>query len=115
MIRRRWTAGDWLAALIGALLGFVLVAGHRADAQQRRVEAWGGITHTSNLFRGCPLRCGVPELTQDCILGGITLTAGRRRSVGIDLSHGLCRFERGPLDQASQLSVRFYPGRARGL
>jgi hypothetical protein len=72
MIRRRWTAGDWLAALIGALLGFVLVADHRADAQQRRVEAWGGITHTSNLFRGCPLRCGVPELTQDCILGGIT-------------------------------------------
>lgn len=102
------TFAAWLLVFIA-----VLLVSQQTQAQERRVEAWTGVTHTSNLFRGCPLRCGQDELTEECVMGGITLTAGRRRSVEIDLSHGSCRWEHLSWRPASQLAVRFYPGRTR--
>jgi hypothetical protein len=75
------------------------------------VEAFVALDHTSNLFRGAPFN-DKEEFTADALVAGITITAGKRSAWEIDLTHGVQRIDNST-EPASNLSVRFYPGRLR--
>lgn len=80
---------------------------HAAEA-----EAFAGGFHGSDVARGAPFN-EVEELTFDAVLGGVTITAGKRRAWEVDLAQGFKRFDKGPWENATTLGVRFYPGRLR--
>jgi hypothetical protein len=97
-----------------ALVLAVCFAASRAQAAE--LEWFGKYSHNTDAFRGCPLRCGKDAEPQlDALLGGATLTAGKRKRWEIDIAHGLKSVDRGRLEGSSQLDVRFYPQRNKDV
>jgi hypothetical protein len=99
--------------IVLTLLLCMLVA---RNARAAELEWFGKYSHNTDAFRGCPLRCGrdaEPQL--DALLGGATLTAGKRKRWEIDIAHGFKSVDRGRLEGSSQLDVRFYPQRNKDV
>jgi hypothetical protein len=87
-----------------------------SKAQAAELEWFGKYSHNTDAFRGCPLRCGKDAEPQlDALLGGATLTAGKRKRWEIDIAHGFKSVDRGRLEGSSQLDVRFYPQRNKDV
>jgi hypothetical protein len=99
-----------VALIMLALIACFTLWAHGAKAAE--VEAFASVGHVSNVFRGRPFN-DRPEFQSDSLLGGVTITAGKRGAWEIDLAHGWQRTDRVITEPASALAVRFYPGRLR--
>jgi hypothetical protein len=107
--RWRFIIALWLAILFG----FASCESRAAD-----VEPFVTYTHTSDIFRGCPFKCDRDESTQEAIMGGVTIAAGKRRAWELDIAHGVKAIDCGGVrnckwEQGSQFSARWYPWRNR--
>ena len=110
----KWFTKDevWEVVIIAAAVGvFLLLFGGVARAAE--TEAMVKLTHGSDLARGCPFRCDEQEPQYDALTGGVTITAGKRERWEIDITHGFKWIDRGPRENGSEFSVRFYPMRRR--
>ena len=97
-----------LAISVLALSGYVAEAQAEAEA-----EPFIAFSHTSDILRGCPLRCSTSEPTADRLTIGGTITVGRERAWEIDLQHGFraeeCRITtKCEYEPATNVTVRYY-------
>lgn len=98
-----------LSCVIGFVALWLLLPAH---AQAAEVEPLVVYDHTSNAFRGFPLNAR-EELQAEYLGAGVTITAGTRKRWEIDITHGVMSVEGETFEQASKLTVRFYPRRGR--
>jgi hypothetical protein len=98
----------YIVALVVLLC--MLVAG---DAQAAELEWFGKYSHNTDAFRGCPFKCDAPEPQLDALLGGATITAGKRKRWEIDVAHGIKGVDGGRPEGSSALDVRYYFRRNR--
>jgi hypothetical protein len=105
--RRNWP----VATLVASIL--ILVFSVEQCAHGAEVEPFVEYSHTSDIFRGCPLHCEQSEPLLDYAGVGVTITAGRRNRWEIDISHGYKRIDSKSTEPGSKLAIRFYPRRNR--
>lgn len=108
----------WEAVIIAvaAMLFILLFKGsaHAAEVEWLALDA----SHISDLTRGkAPWARDVPEPYHDSIMTGITITAGKRRAVEIDVVHGRKRLAGtagdGHWQSGTTARLRYYPLRSR--
>lgn len=93
---------------ISALRVPVLIAVSTLSSACAHIEPFGMVQHTSDILRGPPLHDPSDEPTQEFVAGGFTAEFGEFE---IDVAHGARKIDGRPLEQGSQVTTRWYPGR----